>query len=335
METFNSTKMKSLITISLLLFSGLILGAQSRIVVDTEHKFIYNLKNGLFDGEYKSLYKNGKTKAEGKFKDNMRIGIWKVYDSTGILKIQREYQNNFEFTRTFPKLPKEGPAKLLSAPIYTLKYNSDGYIGYSYLKERMVMTDKRIWRFLNHNGDHDLLNPKNYFLVLYLNLTGLAGEGKLTAYSAKDDEFRTKLDPDQIDSLRGTSVEQFAGFKIKEDWFFDMDRMISETRIVGICPVIKDLKTGDKKDVCWFYFPETRKTLAKVKIQDWTVPAYIKTVDDLFFFRYFSAEIYKESNLHDRSISDYCKGEEIKKEAERIELNIFELEHDTWLGFSR
>ena len=94
--------MKRIISILFLTVISLALSAQKRVFVDKTLKYIYEKKNGIFDGEYKSLYSNGKTKAEGKFKDNMRTGTWKVYDSTGVLKMQREYKNNFGFTRTFP-----------------------------------------------------------------------------------------------------------------------------------------------------------------------------------------------------------------------------------------
>jgi len=54
----------------------------------------YQLDNNLFNGFYFSKYKNGLIKSTGYFVDNMKVGIWCVYDSLGILKNQRFYYNN-------------------------------------------------------------------------------------------------------------------------------------------------------------------------------------------------------------------------------------------------
>ena len=84
----------------------------------------------------------------------------------------------------------------------------------------------------------------------------------------------------------------------------------------------------------WVYFPQIRKYLAQEKIQQTGIPAKIKTFDDLFFYRYFYGQIYKESNVYDRPISVYKTGTEIEKEAERIEISLIESEHDIWISFT-
>jgi hypothetical protein len=42
--------------------------------------------------------------------------------------------------------------------------------------------------------------------------------------------------------------------------------------------------------------------------------------------------IYKESNIYDRKISAYKKDNEIKSEAERIEIKMLEMELNTWIN---
>jgi Gliding motility associated protein GldN len=66
----------------------------------------------------------------------------------------------------------------------------------------------------------------------------------------------------------------------------------------------------------------------KVNIND---EPSISTIEDIFQFRHFSGSIYKESNVYDRKISDYKTGNAIKEESERIEMNVLDLEHDTWI----
>ncbi|MFZ5551608.1 MAG: hypothetical protein ACOZCO_00725 [Bacteroidota bacterium] len=314
--------MKELFIIVFCLFTSSVF-SQKQVVEYEGIMYIFETRNGLFDGEYKSFYPNKKLKAEGTFKNNQRVGKWRAYDSTGVMKTERDYKNNFEFTRVFPELPQDGPAKLLSEPVYVPKYNSDGFIENFPLKERQVMISKRIWRFIPSATDH--------WSALYGVLYESAKNKEIKIYSSKDDQFRKVITSGNIDSLMNCKRIVFKGYKIKEDWFFDTDRMISETRIIGICPVFYCLDTKIPEDLCWFYFPECRKVLSGIQVKNQNRPSCITTMDDLFFYRFFESEIYKESNIHDRSIADYCKGEEIQKEALRIELSLKELEHDAWL----
>ena len=85
----------------------------------------------------------------------------------------------------------------------------------------------------------------------------------------------------------------------------------------------------------WVYFPQIRKYLAQEKIRQTGLPTKIKTLDDLFFYRCFYGQIYKESNVYDKPITAYSIGKEIDKEAERIEISLIESEHDIWLRFTK
>src|ERR1700722_13407628 len=65
----------------------------------------YYVLDGMLDNKYESYYYNGKKKAEGEFFDNMRIGKWSVWDSTGKLCIQRVYSNAFDYKTIVPSIP--------------------------------------------------------------------------------------------------------------------------------------------------------------------------------------------------------------------------------------
>ncbi len=285
--------------------------------------------NGLYDGVYTSWYTNGKKKAQGNFKDNMRVGNWTVWDSTGQMKMKREYKNNFEFTRTFPAY-NEGPAKLFSVPVYKLEYEEER-IKYFFLNERAVTISKRIWRFIPRKKKSPVFSKEQ----LHRTLIDAALTNKAFVY--EDDEFKIKMSFPLIQNIapdqdKKTYNDSLIGYKIKEDWFFDNDRMISETRIIGICPVM--LSGKDTVDAGWFYYPQLRATLCKEKINSENIPAYIHSLDDLFFFRYFYGAIYKESNVHDRSLKEYANGLMLEQERNRIEYSLIELEHDEWLQFA-
>lgn len=283
-----------------------------------EYNASYESMNGKFDGKYTSYYPNGKKKAEGTFKSNYRIGMWTVWDESGRPIIKRKYSDPFTFERITPPLPKDKPIQLFNVPRYKIEYNPDGYISYFDLKERMVFWATRIWRNLEPNDNPEIFENNRLFKLL----NSIIIEGKLTVYDTTTDEFRKEFKED-LD----TTSYQILGFKIKEDTFFDIDRFVMESRIIGICPVVIN-SNNDTIDLYWVYYPTIRKILSKETIQ--TPDPRINSLDDLFFYRYFSGQIYKQSNVYDKAIADYKKGKEIKEEAEKIEISLIETEHDIW-----
>lgn len=286
-------------------------------------KCYYETTQGRIEGNYSSYYTNGKKKAEGKFENNYRIGKWTVWDSTGRVRMQRDYSDAFTFKRLLPAVPKDKVIDLLNVPQYSIKYNKDGFIEYFKLRERAVLWAKRIWRFVTPNDNKILFEKDKLFSILNKNIFNK----NITPYQVTDDEFRNELLVTGID----TSSIKLIGYKIKEDCFFDNERLVSESRIIGICPVVVNKVKQDTVDLYWVYFPQIRKYLAQEKIQQTGLPAQIKTFDDLFFYRYFYGQIYKESNVYDRPISTYKTDKEIEKEAERIEISLIESEHDIWI----
>lgn len=286
----------------------------------------YSLVEGRFNGVYTSFYKNGNKRAEGSFDNNLRIGKWTVWDSLGTIRMQRDYSDQFTFKRLIPEVPNDKPIQLLNVPQYRIEYNREGFITYAYVKEAWVHWHKRIWRHILPENNPILFKENRLFKLFNKHILDSA----ITAYSPVDDEFRKEFVP-KID----TSNLKVIAFKIKEDFFFDMNRVVSESRIIGVCPVAININTNDTVDLYWVYHPEIRKFLAQEKIQNDSLPVKIKTLDDLFFYRYFYGMISKESNVYDRTIKEYLTGEELIQEAERIEFSMIEKEHDIWISLSK
>ncbi len=299
---------------------------QKHIYEDSFIKCSYETSQGRIDGQYVSYYKTGQKKSEGKFENNYRIGKWTVWDSTGKIRMQREYSDPFTFKRLIPEIPKEKTIELLNNARYSIQNNQDGFIDYFYLKERMVEWSKRIWRIASPKDNPLLFDNNKLFSIINKNILAK----KITAYDTKDDEFTKELSLN-ID----TSLFKIIGFKLKEDCFFDNERLVSESRIIGLCPIVQNKIKQDTIDLYWVYFPQIRKYLAQEKIHQTGLPTKIKTLDDLFFYRYFYGQIYKESNVYDKPIATYKTGKEIEKEAERIELSLIESEHDIWIRFTK
>ena len=57
-----------------------------------------------------------------------------------------------------------------------------------------------------------------------------------------------------------TTHLKIIGYKIKEDMFIDNTRMVSESRIISLCPVGVNSQTKDTTDLYWIYFPPVSYT---------------------------------------------------------------------------
>lgn len=303
-----------------LLTSGFTANTQTHECISDMISCTYETDQGRIQGKYSSFYANGVKKAEGKFENNYRSGMWKVWDSTGVLKIQRFYRNPFEFYILMPDEMEERPINLLVPPIYTLQYNSDNYLENFIVDESMLIWTKRIWRWIPMENN-ELLFQNNYlFNTLHSNVL----KGNIIVYNSDNNKISKKLKISDID----TTHLKIIGFKIKEDHFFDNKRLVSERRISDICPVAFNTIAQDTTDLYWVRFPAARKYLANTVI---TENETNKSLDDLFFFRNFYSTIYKEDNIYNRTIASYKSGSDIQKEAEKIEINLIEMEHDFWL----
>lgn len=288
----------------------------------------YETKDGRLNGKYISKYDNGTKRAEGSFKDNLRTGIWTVYDTLGRKIHQREYTDHLTYKKLFPEKESKGPASLLDSSIYTPTKNKNGYIEYFPLAERMVVFTTRVWRELTPVLNKVIFEKD----VLYKAVYSFVTDSTQTSYCSKTENFKDKM---TVKDLRAYSLKNYKiiAWKLKEDFIYDIERNVSETRIIGICPVGVNTQSKDTSDLYWVYFPMMRLPFAAMIMKNKAVSSTPISMDDYFFQRKFSGEIYKQSNRDDLLISEYCSTpEKVKFEQQRIEIEMIETEHEIWLG---
>ncbi len=61
---------------------------------DSTVMYTVELKNGFKNGDFIQFHKNGGVKLKGSFKNDMREGVWKLYDETGKLIMKRRYDDD-------------------------------------------------------------------------------------------------------------------------------------------------------------------------------------------------------------------------------------------------
>ena len=206
------------------------------------------------------------------------------------------------------------------------------------------------------------------YSLIDLLIYGVENEG-MVVYDTYDDEFTTPLtleginqnfgaldDTTQVENLLTFEMEEqiikgerhteeVSRYLMKEVWFFDRQRSKMEVRIVGLCPIrmyAKDIGdnagVGEEDNlvltstqVFWAYYPAVRSLLANHEVFNTKNDAERRTFEDIFFKRKFSSYIYQETNVYDnRRINLYKKGLDAQLEAEKIKMQMFNLEHDLW-----
>ena len=219
-------------------------------------------------------------------------------------------------------------------------------VPYPSLREADVMYVRRIWQDIDLRQKINQMfyfpvdpieDRKNLFDVIRY---ALETEGSLTAYSTgpagDDDEFRYTMTPSEVDSMLNPIViipqfdpvtgevigsmeaattinsQDIVRYRVKEDWVWDRQRSQRHIRIIGLAPIIeKKDDEGNSQGLAplfWLYYPECRYVFANAECYNYENDAQRRTFEEIFQKRYFSSYIIKETNVFDRSISDYAQG---------------------------
>ena len=242
-------------------------------------------------------------------------------------------------------------------------------IPYVQLREADIMWLQRIWREVDmrEKSNHSFYFPidptqgrKNLMQIIK---EGIEME-RIHAYSAQDsatlfpdDTFKRQVTYDEVmksmtnvstvegeedeygdteftevlDSIKWNTISRF---RLKEEVFFDKQRSSMETRILGLAPMKpnynEDGEIENYTEAFWIYFPEARFVFAEAEVYNTKNDADRMTYEELFWKRKFASRIVKVSNVYDRAIDAYKGPLDALLEAEKLEEEIFNREHDMW-----
>jgi len=272
-------------------------------------------EDGRFHGEYTSWHQNGNKKAEGAFEDNNRVGKWSVWDTAGNLVVERVYTNNYQYKQTFPVMSDGDAARLQERLNFLAACNDNDF---SRLQADMLMLSALLWREILPD-DNPVLFTNNLFLQTIVNAVN---SGSLSAYL---NEYCKEKNNAKI-SMNDLKLHSI---KLNEQYVFDNQRNMGDFRIICFCPVMVNAVTNDTISNYWFYFPEASPVLAKADISKQKLPFNIKTLSDLFLYRYFYGVITETE--HKNSFNNYGNLPAGQK-SYLIESHLINLEHDLWVN---
>ncbi|OJV27791.1 MAG: hypothetical protein BGO32_11090 [Bacteroidetes bacterium 37-13] len=233
-------------------------------------------------------------------------------------------------------------------------------VPYDYIREADVFWSKRIWRTIDTREKMNL--AFRYPQMPLINIIHTAAKnGEITVYDpAVDNADQFKLvmpvgdvskigsstdtsmvvDPITLEEKQVVAVTEFnpmnvVKYRLKEDWVFDKETSTMMVRIIGICPVAEKIDQNTQtvlgdQPMYWVYYPDLRPVLAKYEVFNPKNDAVTLSWEDLFEARKFGSYIYKESNVYDRTISEYAAGIDGLLEGEKVKNEIFVFEHDLW-----
>lgn len=272
----------------------------------------FSLDNNHFNGVYQEKYKNGKVKITGHFKDGQRVGLWSAWDSTGVLKVQRNYINNKQFDFVFPNKKSAEVLKKDSELIYPYQKVEESDVAYSF----------RVWRLLDEKNEANLFKQVQFKLVAQ---SLLSKDASWYLYG-KAADFEKEITGSDLKILQAECQNwDFNRIEIKEDFFVTKNNSLGETRQIAIS-FFKNKE--DSKPAYTVYCPTIRKELSAFKITNGVVRE-VTNLDDLLFMKAYRGQIVNSSNLN-----RYEKME--KREADiQTELDLLSNEHDYWLSFGK
>jgi len=277
----------------------------------------YTTRNGQLDGDFRVFKKVNNEKillVKGEMKNNCRIGFWTIYEENGTNKIvlQRLYHSPLEYERLIPKPSYNKLVSFVEREINPpLGLDKDGCKEYAYVTSADFIFSKRLYR--------EILFEKNKFSTngIFTSLNDALENKEIICYDTSN--FRLVSNHNRLKNFEGDLI----GFRIKEDFFFDKNRKLSETRILGLAPIYLDTITNKKKEICWFYYPQIRKIFVKLKD-----PSLNSNLDNLFLERNFYGEIYKSVDRFDKEDDN-----DLRDKFKSIDIELLLTEHDIWLYF--
>lgn len=127
------------------------------------------------------------------------------------------------------------------------------------------------------------------------------------------------------------------GYFVKEAWYFDQSNSVVDVKILALCPVIMRQDDFDAEStrypLFWMPYENIRPYAARMPVMTSNLNnASTQTVDDYFRKRSFEGDIYKTTNMRNRTLAQMFPTDSLmKKEQNRIEDELKLFKKNLWI----
>ncbi len=227
---------------------------------------------------------------------------------------------------------------------------------YAPVREADLLWEQQVWRIIDTREKINLpfRYPKQPFITV---LAEAVESGRLQAFSTEDDEFSLPLSQQELQRMiyRTDTVpvwdfdtdeevyqivqntlnpEDIKRYRIKEHWYFDTRTSTLKVRILGIAPLIEEYDDNGnfkyERPLFWIHYPSARELLARTTVPTNGRVHHPMSWTDWLDMRQFSSHITKVANVHDARLQDTYSGAELLQQAQMLEAERFNWEHDLW-----
>ncbi len=271
----------------------------------------YYTRNGLLEGPFNVFTRVNNQKIQvvkGEMRNNCRIGYWTIFDEKdpNSILVKRLYHGYLDFEQVIPKTSSNDLITFVQKELNPSPgLDKDGCRIYTLVQQRDFIFSSRQYR--------ELLFDQNNLPASRMVEAIKSALSKKDVISYDNSQFSKVSEEDRLNSFNGEII----GFRIKEDFFFDKNRKLSETRILGLAPIYRDSVENVVKEICWFYFPQLRKHFVTINSLESG-----SNLDNLFLDRKFFASVYSTGQE---------KLNKNEKELAYTDIKLLLFEHEIWL----
>ncbi len=130
--------------------------------------------------------------------------------------------------------------------------------------------------------------------------------------------------------------EEIRGYYMKEVWYFDKNNSVVDIKTVAICPVMMyqeyDGSGLSRFPLFWLPYEAIRPYASQMPMMVSSLNnASTQTINDFFVKHNFEGEIYKTTNMRNRTLAEQFEGDSLKKEQKKIELQLKQFNDNLWV----
>jgi hypothetical protein len=218
-----------------LLFSSITLFAKEKKAVlyaNGKVQYEYEVEGNFFDGRFSSYYESGRLRMKGQFRMNQKTGQWRVWDEKGLLRSERNYTDNENFT-IVSECDSNGVKIRRNLDMSQASPTND-YSDYLF-SQRYLSTINKADAANAELFEEDGLVRAVLHEVMSNRLAAFNEDGLVTTVKKQN--------------ILPYTYRDVVALLVKEEYYCTFSKPSMSNKLLGLCPVV--LENGKRKELGW------------------------------------------------------------------------------------